>query len=171
MYAVVWTLPKPSSNLHIVGIIKFHSVLQEKINYRILFPDHAPPGFLNFSSDYRWQDKLPLEIVNIWMLSPFSPWKKPLVPWSMDYHLYFSLTVNVFFLLIVCLRNDELHFLFLLTINICIPQLSLPCMLFLYKWLSCWCRYCQANSTNHFKEEAGAYGSRGAHSAGHWTRQ
>lgn len=72
---------------------------------------------------------------------------------SMDYHLYFSLTVNVFFLLIVCLRNDELHFLFLLTINLCIPQLSLPCMLFLYKWLSCGCRYCQANSTNHLKRK------------------
>lgn len=61
-------------------------------------------------------------------------------------------------------------FLFPLTINICIPQLSLPCMFLKIGWAADG-RCCQANSTNHFKEEAGAYGSWGAHSAGHWTRQ
>lgn len=164
---MIWTLPKPSSNLHIVCIIKLHLNSPIKKNDGILLPDCASPGFLNVSADCRWTVQAAFSDCQHLMLSP-CPMEAVL---SMEYHLSFSLTVNVFFLLIVCLRNDELHFLFLLTINICIPQLSLPCMLFLYKWLSCWCRYCQANSTNHFKEEAGAYGSRGAHSAGHWTRQ
>lgn len=87
-------------------ITEFHKIHQENNNYKALFPDLAFPGLLNSKFRLQMTVSAVLKLSKYWMLSPFSPWKKPIAPWSMDYHLYFSLTVNVFFLLIVCLRND-----------------------------------------------------------------